>query len=387
MTALRCNAGLALFAILFIAALAPPSRAETTYHYDKLGRLIRVVNIVSGETVDYAYDAAGNRISASTALPVFPFFSINDATAAEGGDLTFEVRKSGSSSRSHSVSYATSNISATAGSDYASTSGVLTFAPSELLKTIAVSSISDAAHENNETFRITLSAPTNDATIDDPHGEGTIEDNDPAPSFSISNASVSEGGALSFVVSKNGQSNKTHTVAYSTVNGTARAGSDYVAASSTLTFTPSQASRNVAISTIEDSSPEASENFYVDLSAPSNGASIASNQGRGVGTIVNDDNFPPVARNDSLTLREGSGLMALVLSNDTDNDNDPLRITSISVSGAYALSAVISCSNTCITVYGLSHGSGRVRYTVSDGRGGTASATLFVTVTGGGSLN
>ena len=58
-----------------------------------------------------------------------PSFSVNNATAVEGDNLVFTVTKTGETSSSHAVSYATSNSgSAEAGSDYTASSGTLTFA-------------------------------------------------------------------------------------------------------------------------------------------------------------------------------------------------------------------------------------------------------------------
>ena len=76
------------------------------------------------------------------------------------------------------------------------------------------------------------------------------------------------------------------TVAYATANGTATAGSDYVAASGTLTFLAGQTSKTVAVTVNGDAAVEADETFTVNLSGAA-GATIADAQGGG--TITNDD--------------------------------------------------------------------------------------------------
>lgn len=233
---------------------------------------------------------------------------------------------------------------------------------------------------------VNLSNPTNGSVIADGQGVGTISNDDAAPTFSINNPSVSEGGNLNFIVSKTGQTALTHSVTYSTADGSAVAGSDYTpVASAVLTFSPSQTSRTAVVATIEDSIAEPDETVLVNLSNATGGALISDSQG--IGSILNDDNAPPVTRNDSVTVWEGAGSHVYVLNNDTDPENDPLTISSISiVFGGYAFSASIACSNKCIRVMGLSHGSGTIRYWASDGNS-SSPGNLSVNVVGTGSLD
>ncbi|OYY49059.1 MAG: hypothetical protein B7Y48_07685 [Methylophilales bacterium 28-44-11] len=83
-----------------------------------------------------------------------------------------------------SVNYATSNGTATVGSDYTSTTGSLTFAPGVITQTITVPIINDTTAESSETFNVVLSAPSN-ATIATGTGVGTIIDNDQPPSIDL----------------------------------------------------------------------------------------------------------------------------------------------------------------------------------------------------------
>ncbi|MBO9602852.1 MAG: hypothetical protein J7496_10140, partial [Novosphingobium sp.] len=76
------------------------------------------------------------------------------------------------------VNYATSNGTATAGSDYTAKSGTLTFTAAQTSKTITVSTTQDTTSEANETLNVTLSSPTSPATIADATGVGTIVDDD-----------------------------------------------------------------------------------------------------------------------------------------------------------------------------------------------------------------
>src|SRR5262249_50623274 len=96
-----------------------------------------------------------------------------------GGTLTVTVTRTGGTSGTVSVNYATSNGTATAGSDYTAASGTLTFANGEASKTFTVAALEDIAVEGNETLTLTLSAPTGGATLGSPSSVTfTIVDND-----------------------------------------------------------------------------------------------------------------------------------------------------------------------------------------------------------------
>ena len=124
--------------------------------------------------------ALSNTVSATVRGPVA--VSVADARAREGEDETidFAVSLSRAASGRVSVSYATADGTATAGSDYTRASGKLRFAPGETEKTIAVPVLDDAHDEGEETMRLRLSAATG-AMIADGVATGTIENNDHMP--------------------------------------------------------------------------------------------------------------------------------------------------------------------------------------------------------------
>lgn len=111
--------------------------------------------------------------------------------------------------------------------------------------------------------------------------------------LTINDLSITEGNAgtsiATFNVALSAVSSQTVTVNYATANNTASAGTDYVAASGTLTFAPGQQSQPISITINGDTTFEPNESFDVNLSSAAN-ATIADSQG--VGTIVDDD--PPV---------------------------------------------------------------------------------------------
>ena len=89
-----------------------------------------------------------------------------------------------------------------------------------------------------------------------------------------------------FTVTLSAASASSVTVSYATANGTATAGSDYVAASGTLTFAAGETSKPIPVTVNGDTTVESNETFTVNLSGAT-GATIADAQG--VGTITNDD--------------------------------------------------------------------------------------------------
>ena len=110
-----------------------------------------------------------------------------------------------------------------------------------------------------------------------------------------------------FTVTRSGPSDQITTVNYNTVNGTASAGSDYVAASGTVTFNPGETSKTITVLVNGDRLGEANETFSVNLSQATNGF---PSDGQGVGTIV--DNEPRISISDVSKLEGKNGKTSFV---------------------------------------------------------------------------
>jgi hypothetical protein len=132
----------------------------------------------------------------------------------------------------------------------------------------------------------------------DDNGEIFAQRFDVAQSLSIDEVAVTEGGpgtaTATFNVTLSPASLFTVTVAFATADGTATDGSDYAAATGTLTFDPGVTTRSIEVTVNGDTADETtasapSETFFVGLSAPTN-AWIADGQGQG--TILDDDVAP-----------------------------------------------------------------------------------------------
>ena len=106
----------------------------------------------------------------------------------------------------------------------------------------------------------------------------------------IDNLELPEGNAgttpFVFTVALTAASAAPVTVDFATRNGSAEAGSDYVATGGTLTFAPGELTKQITVLVMGDVEIEPDEEFFVDLSAAS-GAVIGD--GEGLGRIFNDE--------------------------------------------------------------------------------------------------
>ena len=107
----------------------------------------------------------------------FPALSIADAFVAEPAtgrtNAVFVVSLSTNSGRNITVQYATSNLTAQAGTDFTRMTGTLTFPPGVTSRPINIPITRDNILEIDETFLVQLHSPVN-ATLGDPQGIGTI---------------------------------------------------------------------------------------------------------------------------------------------------------------------------------------------------------------------
>ncbi len=242
--------------------------------------------------------------------------SVTDAVLVEGNagqqNMSFKISWSGAKGPGAvSVNYATADITATAASDYTAKSGVASLTPGGCrCATITVPILGDTTPEGTETFAFNLSSPVN-ATISDGQAIGTIIDNEGPPSFVVLDATADENnGPLVFSVVMTSSSGSTQTVDYATtVDGTAVAGSDYIATSGTLTFTSGQTTKPVNVTVTDDAISEADETVTLVLSNPT----LALADGTAVGTITDDDPEPTVSVADA-SAAENAGPLSFTIS-------------------------------------------------------------------------
>jgi hypothetical protein len=111
----------------------------------------------------------------------------------------------------------------------------------------------------------------------------------PKPAVSVTGASQPEGNAsstLSFSVTLAKASKLKVTVAYATADDSATQGTDYTAASGTLTFAPGETTKAVAVTVLGDTAVEPDETFSLTLSNPVN-ATLGT--ASATASLTNDD--------------------------------------------------------------------------------------------------
>lgn len=233
--------------------------------------------------------------------------AIKDASIVEGdagtSSLVLKVVWTGSKGGgAPSASYATADVTATAGSDYTAKSGTVSLTNGGCrCGTISIAVKGDNVFESTETFAVNLSSPVN-GTIGDGQGIGTIYDNEGPPSLIVTDTSAAESDTNAvFSVLLTSASPSTVTVDYATLGDTAVSGTDFSATSGTLTFTTGQTSKTVDVPLSHDALSEDDEMFSLGLSSAS-GAGVTSPTG--AATIVDDDAEPTLSVGD-VSVAEG----------------------------------------------------------------------------------
>ncbi len=240
--------------------------------------------------------------------PTVQFSSSAYSVSESGGTATITATLSAESGLPITVTYATADGSATAGSDYTAISGTLTFAPLETSQTFAVTVLQDALDEEDETVNLTLSDPVN-VTLGTPGAATlTIVDDDPTPTVQFSAAGYSLGeslGLATITVTLSAPSGRSVSVDYATGGGTATEGSDYIGTSGTLDFALGQTNRTFTVTILPDALEEPNETINLTLSAPND--AVLGTPASATLTIVDDDTPPSVQFSDSAYSVDESG--------------------------------------------------------------------------------
>ncbi len=231
----------------------------------------------------------------TTPSPQVQFTSSTYTVSESGGAASITVILTSPSDFNVTVAYNTGDGTATAGSDYATTTGSLTFAPGQTSANFSVPITADTVDENDETVNLTLTAPTN-ATLGTPSNATlTIIDDDPRPTVQFTSATysvVENIPSAVITVTLSGASELTVTVPYATGDDTANAGSDYTAQTGSLSFAPGQTSLNITVPITDDTLDELNETVALSLGTPTN-ADLGTPSNATL-TIIDDDPRPTV---------------------------------------------------------------------------------------------
>jgi photosystem II stability/assembly factor-like uncharacterized protein len=186
------------------------------------------------------------------------------------------------------------NAASSADGDFVAASGTLVFPKGATRRIANVVVRGDAIDELDELLVVGTSNPIN-AVLGGfwGLGFGAIVDDDATPAVVPGAGTVLEGGdgetpLLTIPIALSGPSSRTITVDWRTLDYSATAGSDYVAASGTLAFAPGTTSATIELSVLGDTVVEPDELLLVATSNPVN-ATLGGFYGLGFGTIVSDD--------------------------------------------------------------------------------------------------
>ena len=218
------------------------------------------------------------------------------------------------------VSFSTGDDTAAAGQDYRAVSGLLSFAPGEMVKTVSVDIIDDAAAEGREVFRLALSSPSN-ATLAQPFGVAEIGPSDGprvgAPYVTARALAVGEGEVGGqFVITLSHPSPNEVRVNFGLDAGSAvYSGSapDFRSYSGTLVFAPGETTKTLPFIVVDNGAAEPTELFWLDLNSPVN---AVVKQRWTPGYVFDDDAVTgtPVVRVSSPVVDESAGVAAFFVS-------------------------------------------------------------------------
>jgi hypothetical protein len=227
-----------------------------------------------------------------------PTLAIGAVSVPEGNfgqaNAVLPVTLSGAAGQTVTVSFATAAGTATAGTDYASTSGALTFPPGTTARSVAVPVLGDLVREGDEAFSVNLAAPVN-GTLGTPSAQATIVDDDPVPTVTAEGCAVAEGDAGNVpclgAVRLSNPTSQNVVVDWTTNAGTATPGTDYVATGGVLTFVAGDTLRSAGASVIGDTAVEADESFTLAVTGATN-ATVGNGQAP---FVILDDDAPSLA--------------------------------------------------------------------------------------------
>ena len=268
--------------------------------------------------------------------------TISDASVIEGDSgtqqLEFIVALSSASADPITLRVNSADLTATAGSDYTVIDDMaLTFTPgAALTQTVLVAIAGDTMIEPDESFALVLSDARYDGTastfvtISDASGTGTILGDDNGTITISGPASVVEGNvgaqSIDYVVTLSGNMGDV-SIDFATADNGASAGSDYTAASQSLSFTSGGAlSQTISVIVNGDTTTEPDERFIASIS----NITFAANDTDNFVTIDEDEVETTIANDDASSLRISD---ASIVEGDTGSTFMEF-VVSLSASGA-----------------------------------------------------
>jgi hypothetical protein len=216
-----------------------PTAASTVYTDPVLVIGAETINAFAVESgiVSSGVGTGTYGISAGLLQLAAPGYSVSETA----GTATLKVSRTGSLVGAASVTYATADGSAVAGTAYTASSGTLTWADQDAgSRTITVPIVDQHVTGGSQSFSVTLSGATGDGLGTQTSSTVTIADNDAVHGtiqFSAAKYRTTEtGGVLTIPVTRTGGLSGAVSAQVGSVDGTALAGLDYTAVSSSVSW-------------------------------------------------------------------------------------------------------------------------------------------------------
>jgi hypothetical protein len=208
-------------------------------------------------------------------------FSAGAYSVKEGaGSALIKVMRTGPPKGTLTVHYASGDGSAKAGVDYKAVTGTLTFGAGIITRSFAVPIIANTIVDGSRTLNLSLSVPSAGALLGTPStAQLTILDNDVGGKiqFSALNYTVKENaGKATITVTRSGGIASGVTVDYATSDGSAKAGTDYTAASGTLTFGAGVTSRTFSVPILKNNVVDGNRTLNLALSTAGGGGALGA---------------------------------------------------------------------------------------------------------------
>ncbi|WP_396212917.1 beta strand repeat-containing protein, partial [Flavobacterium sp.] len=231
-----------------------------------------------------------------------PTFSIDDVTIIEGNVAIVTVSISNLSSVDTVINITTSNGSAIAPDDYTPLTTIVIIPAGQTTTTVSIPTANDLIDEPTEAFTVNGNVTSSNTSNSNDTGIVTITDNNPLPTFTISDVTVIEGDLATVTISLTNPSYLDTVIDILTTEVSATSAEDYIEVTTTITIPASQTTTTILITTVEDGINEPSE--ILNVNGTSTSGNTANNNDSGTVTITDDDPKPIFTVSD-VTVEEG----------------------------------------------------------------------------------